>query len=103
MTITRREFAIGCGALASSALIPARRGIGDFVPFAARLPIPRLIDAANQGNAVNLKVVSGRHAFVHGKPTPTYGYSAPVLGPVIRVRRGDEISVTVENAIDTVT
>jgi blue copper oxidase len=103
MTLTRRNFAIGCGAFASSAIFCARHGIGDTAPFSTRLPIPRLIDAAKQGNAVNLKVMSGRHAFVQGKPTRTYGYSAPVLGPVIRMRRGDEIEMTVENALDTVT
>jgi FtsP/CotA-like multicopper oxidase with cupredoxin domain len=101
MTLTRRNFAIGCGAFASSAFIWARHGIGDPAAFSTRLPIPTLIDAPKQGNAVNLKVMSGRHAFVHGKPTRTYGYSAPVLGPVIRMRRGDEIEMTVENAFGT--
>jgi FtsP/CotA-like multicopper oxidase with cupredoxin domain len=62
-----------------------------------------LIDAARQGNAVHLKAMSGRHAFIEGKPTGTYGYSAPILGPVMRVRRGDEVQVTVENALNTVT
>lgn len=103
MALTRRNFAIGCGAFASSALICARQGIGDLAPFSTPLPIPRLVDAAKQGNAVNLKVMSDRHAFVRGKPTRTYGYSAPILGPVIRMRRGDEIEMTVENALDTVT
>jgi blue copper oxidase len=103
MTLTRRNFAIGCGAFASTALICGRQGIGDPAPFSTRLPIPRLIDAAKQGNAVDLRAMSGRHAFVHGKPTRTYGYSAPVLGPVIRMRRGDDIEMTVENALDTVT
>jgi len=102
--LTRRNFAIGCGAFAaSSALICAQRGIGNSAPFSTPLPIPRLIDAAKQGNAVNLKVMSGRHVFIHGRPTRTYGYSAPILGPVIRMCRGDEIEMTVENALDTVT
>ena len=103
MTLTRRNFAIGCGAFASSALICARYGLGDSAPFNTRLPIPTLIDATKQGNAVHLKVMSGRHAFVHGKSTRTYGYSAPILGPVIRMHRGDEIEMTVDNALDTVT
>ena len=103
MALTRRNFAIGCGAFASSALICARQGIGDLAPFSTPLPIPRLVDAAKEGNAVNLKVMSDRHAFVRGKPTRTYGYSAPILAPVIRMRRGDEIEMTVENALDTVT
>ena len=70
------------------------------VHFTRRLPIPPLIDAAKQGNAVKLKVTSGRHAFVTGKPTRSYGYSSPVLGPVIRLRRDDEVEMTVENALD---
>jgi blue copper oxidase len=70
------------------------------VHFTRRLPIPPLIDAAKQGNAVKLKVTSGRHAFVEGKPTRSYGYSGPVLGPTVRLRRGDEVEMTIENALD---
>jgi blue copper oxidase len=103
MTLTRRNFAIGCGAFASNAFICARHGIGGPAPFNTRLPVPTFIDAAKQGNAVNLKVMSGQHAFVPGKPTRTYGYSAPVLGPVIRMRRGDAVEMTVDNALDTIT
>lgn len=101
--LTRRHFAIGCGAFASSAIFDAGFGFSDPVPARTHLPIPMLIDAAKQGKAVSLKVMSGRHAFIEGKPTGTYGYSAPVLGPVIRVGRGDEVQVTVENTLDTVT
>jgi len=101
--LTRRKFAIGWGAFASSTILDARFGFGDTVSARTPLPIPTLIDAAKQGNAVNLKAASGRHAFVEGKPTRTYGYSAPVLGPVIRVRRGDEVQMRVENALNTVT
>ena len=103
MLLTRRKFTIGCGAFGSSAVVDARFGFGDPAPAGTHLPIPVLVDAAKQENAVNLKVISGRHAFIEGKSTGTYGYSAPVLGPVIRVRRGDEVQVTVENALDTVT
>jgi FtsP/CotA-like multicopper oxidase with cupredoxin domain len=103
MLLTRRKFAIGCGAFASTAVVDARFEFGDPAPAGTHLPIPMLVDAAKRGNAVNLKVMSGRHAFIEGKPTRTYGYSAPVLGPVVRVRRGDEVQVTVDNALDTVT
>jgi blue copper oxidase len=103
MKLTRRNFAIGCCAFASSPLICARHGIGNPAPFSTPLPVPTLVDAATQGNAVNVKAMSGWHAFVHGKPARTYGYSAPILGPVIRMRRGDEIEMTVENALNTAT
>ena len=101
--LTRRQFARGSAAIVSSSLIGGRSGIGEPAPFSTPLPIPTLIDAASQGNAVKLKVTSGLHAFIEGKPTRTYGYSAPVLGPVIRLRRGNEVAMTVENALDIVT
>jgi blue copper oxidase len=106
--LTRRQFASGSAALVLGGFIggvvgSSRYGMGAPAPFTTPLPIPKLIDAAKQGNAVKLKIASGRHAFIKGKPARTYGYSAPVLGPVIRLRRGDEVEMTVENALDTVT
>jgi blue copper oxidase len=54
-------------------------------------------------HSVILKAMTGRHAFIAGKPTRTYGYSAPILGPVVRVRRGDEVEMVVENRLDAAT
>jgi blue copper oxidase len=102
--LTRRQFAIGSAAVVSGGLVGGIAGIrlaqSEVVRFERRLPIPPLIDAVKQGNAVKLKVTSGRHAFLKGKPTRSYGYSGPVLGPVVRLRRGDEVQMTVENALD---
>jgi len=102
-TLTRRQFTIGSATILFGGVIGSRHGMGEVAPFSAPLPIPKLVDAAKQGNAVKLKAASGRHAFFKGKPTHTYGYSAPVLGPVIRLRRGDEVEMTVENALDVAT
>jgi FtsP/CotA-like multicopper oxidase with cupredoxin domain len=45
-----------------------------------------------------------RPARLHcGKPARTYGYSAPILGPVVRVCRGDEVEMVVENHLDAAT
>jgi FtsP/CotA-like multicopper oxidase with cupredoxin domain len=98
--LTRRQFVVGAAAFVTGGVIGGSLGRGESAHFAKRLPIPPLIDAARQGNAVTLRVVSGRHSFVEGKPAHTYGYSAPVLGPVVRLRRGDEVEMTVENALD---
>lgn len=98
--LTRRQFAIGSAAMASSSVINERVGKASLARFEIPLPIPELVDAAKQGNAVRIKIVSACHAFLHGKPAKTYGYSAPILGPVIRVRNGDEVEMTVENALD---
>jgi blue copper oxidase len=61
------------------------------------------MDAAASRHAVNLKAMSARHAFIAGKPARTYGYSAPILGPVVRLRRGDEVEMVVENHLDAAT
>ena len=54
-------------------LVGAHLAQSESVRFNTRLPIPPLIDAAKQGNAVKLRVMSGRHAFVKGKPALSYG------------------------------
>jgi blue copper oxidase len=102
--IGRRQFAIGAAAVASGGFVGgfvgSRLAQSKSVRFDRHLPIPPLIDAAKQGNAIKLKVTSGRHAFIKGKPALSYGYSGPVLGPAIRLRRGDDVEMTVENALD---
>lgn len=100
-TLTRRQFASGSAAIiaggAVGGLIGAAIARGRPERFTRPLPILPLIDATKQGNAVNLKVASGKHPFVGGKPVRCYGYSGHVLGPAIRLRRGDEVEMTVEN------
>jgi blue copper oxidase len=98
--LTRRQFTVGGAAMVSAGALDRSRARGAAVPRDTPLPIPALIDCERQGRAVQLRVAAARHAFLHGKPTTTYGYSAPVLGPVIRVRRGEELQMTVENALD---
>jgi FtsP/CotA-like multicopper oxidase with cupredoxin domain len=86
--------------MVSASLIGRRIEEAHAAGFHTPLPIPELVDAAKQANAVRLKIASARHAFVNGKPAKTYGYSAPILGPVVRVRNGDDVEMTIENALD---
>lgn len=39
-------------------------------------------------------------AFFKGKKTETYGYNGSYLGPVIRVRKGEEIDITLRNQLN---
>jgi FtsP/CotA-like multicopper oxidase with cupredoxin domain len=98
--LTRRQFTVGGMAMVAAGPFDRRCASGAPAGVDSPLPIPKLIDAEKEGKAVNLRIASGRHAFLKGKPATTYGYSAPVLGPVVRVRRGDELEMTVENALD---
>ena len=98
--LTRRQFALGSAAFVSGGVIGGRLARGEPPNFNTRLPLPPLIEAAKHGNAVKLRAAPGQHPFIKGKPAATYGYSASILGPVIRLRRGDEVEMMVENALD---
>jgi len=95
--LTRRQFLVGSPAIIVPSLASARRA-KDSSPHP--LPIPDLIESAKLGHTVKLEVQSGKHAFIEGKPTTTYGYSGQILGPVIRVHRGDTVQMIVENRLD---
>ena len=64
------------------------------------LPIPHLVDPQASGGSVSLTIQAGTHAYLPGLPTQSFGYSAPVLGPAIRLRRGASTQVILENKLD---
>ena len=101
--LTRRQLALGGSATIAAGFVCSRYAMGGSARFDTPLPIPKLIDTASTGNAIHLRVAQSQHAFVKGKLASTYGYSASVLGPVIRVRRGDEVEMTIQNALDRIT
>ena len=91
---------MGTGVIAAASIVDARFGRGERTRGGGRLPVPRLIDANKSGNVLKLTAAPGLHEFYKGKPTRTLGYSAPILGPVLRFRRGDRVEMSVENALD---
>lgn len=64
------------------------------------LPIPQLIDPQASGGKLSLTISRGTHAFLPGKPVRSFGYSAPVLGPALRLRRGETTEISVQNKMD---
>jgi blue copper oxidase len=44
-----------------------------------------------------LTIGQGVHAYRPGQSAQSFGYSAPVLGPVIRLARGESTDITIEN------
>jgi FtsP/CotA-like multicopper oxidase with cupredoxin domain len=101
--ITRRALTMGAGIIASATMLDARFSQGERTRGGGRLPIPQLIDAARQGGVVKLKAAPRFHEFYKGRPVRTFGYSAPILGPVLRFRRGSRVEMIVENALDAPT
>jgi FtsP/CotA-like multicopper oxidase with cupredoxin domain len=96
--INRRHFVAAAAAAGAAGFV--RRASAADAAFETPLPIPQLIDARTRGNAARLIAAKNAHAFFPGRPAQAYGYSGSVLGPAIRVRRGDEVEITVENKLD---
>jgi len=67
---------------------------GNFPPVGFNtLPIPPLLT----GGTFHLSLQSGQMEFLAGKKTPTYGINGNFLGPAIKVRNGDAVSLNVTN------
>lgn len=96
--LTRRGF-VAATAFAGAGLW-MNGGPSRAAEFATPLPIPQLIDPKATGDAVSLTVGSGTHSYMKGMQVRSFGYSAPVLGPAIRLRRGESTQVIVENKMD---
>ena len=99
--LTRRRF---LAATVSSATIPTWLGrpshaAGPETP----LPIPQLIDAKSNGGSVSLTIAQGKHAYRPSQSVKSFGYSGPVLGPVIRLARGETTRITVDNKLSDAT
>lgn len=71
------------------------------------LKIPTLLQDLNPDPLVTdyeLKAMEGQSEFIEGKKTDTYGYNGNYLGPVLKLRTGEEVNIKVSNSLrDTTT
>jgi len=69
------------------------------------LRIPPLLTGERSGNRqrYQLDVRSGASEFFPGFSTPTYGINGDFLGPTLRLRRDDEVTISVNNQLDEAT
>lgn len=70
------------------------------------LPIPPILKDENPDPdkaEFTLVAQKGSTEFLEGKATDTFGYNGDYLGPVIRVKKGDDVSVKVKNELDEAT
>jgi blue copper oxidase len=112
MPISRRCFLAGTAAgvaiIGGGAVFTARSldtaGLrAESNEFYTSLPIPRMLDARSLQNQVSLTAQSGRGELLPNFEADTLGYSAPYLGPVIRIYRGDTVTMAITNAMDRLT
>jgi len=70
--------------------------------FSRPMPLPPLLAAtAGAGGALHYELVAqaGATEILAGKPTETYGYNGAILGPTLRLRRGQPVEVTLRNQL----
>ncbi len=94
----------GASALGASFIFAVNRlsGSGRDIAdvFTTPLPMPPLIDGRDIGNVVTLEATAGTTKFQQGAASRTFGYSGSFLGPVLRLHRGDTVTMTVANKLD---
>jgi blue copper oxidase len=101
MTISRRSFL--AGATAAAAVVLGQPRVFALEPgrFANPLKIPSLLEGAAglDGQTYELNVVAGKSEFLTGLSTQTLGINGPYLGPTIRCRAGDRVTLGVKNTL----
>ena len=81
------------------------RATNSGLTFENKLLIPNqlfgtVVDGRRQ---FHLTVAEGSREFLPGKQTPTAGVNGPFLGPTVRLRRGEDVDLIVQNNLDEIT
>lgn len=111
-TLSRRSFVTALTTGMAAAALGACTGApvtlsgtrSSTVPRAARgraLPIPPLAESVTDGGIrrFHLTAAPGTTEMIAGSSTPTWGFNGGILGPTLRVRRGEQVAVTVGNQL----
>ncbi len=76
---------------------------GVIPPFTTELFIPPVLESEEDRRGIsiyNLTVQTGEVAFFGDKVTPTLGFNGDYLGPTIRVKKGQKVSIKVNNTLN---
>jgi Multicopper oxidase len=100
MTISRRSFVMGA-TVAAIAPFNLTRSVGRNDQFPNGLKIPPLLEGkpSGSGKIYELTVAAGKSDFLSGVATPTIGFNGSYLGPTIRCRAGDRVTLRVKNSL----
>lgn len=99
MTFSRRNFLMGATATTIGFLNLPRGHAVAAERFANPIKIPALIEGkpGAAGKLYELGIGAGISKFLPGTSTPTIGINGPYLGPTIRCRVGDRVTLRVKN------
>ena len=100
MAISRRSLMIGATAAAVGSFNFSRSFARQDDQFSNALKIPPLLDTKPAGEKLyELDAAAGTSEFMPGVATPTIGFNGSYLGPTIRCRAGDHITLRVKNSL----
>lgn len=101
MMISRRDFLLGTTAATATFISRPRILAAETGRFPNPLKIPALLEGTPgaNGNIYELSAVAGKSEFLPGISTPTLGINGAYLGPTIRCRTGDRVTLRVKNTL----
>ena len=73
------------------------------VPFTKAMPILPILKPTGTTEGVTIYELAARKgttSFLPGTSDETYGYNGKLLGPTIRLRRGEEVEIRIHNELD---
>ena len=102
MAISRRALLQGATAAAATFVAEPRLLASETGRFINPLKIPPLFEssASPEGKTFDLRIAAGRSEFLPEFSTPTLGINGTYLGPTIRCRAGDRVTLRVKNALE---
>ena len=95
--MNRRDFVKWTTLVGAASTLPgwSRFALADIRPA---LPIPALLEP-DARSAIQLTLQRGQSQFLPGITTETWGVNGNLLGPALRIRRGEAVNVTVNNRL----
>ena len=101
MTISRRVLLRGATATAATFFAQPRAFASETGRFITPVKIPPLLETVADpgGKTFALNIAPGKSEFLPGISTPTIGFNGAYLGPTIRCRAGDRITLRVRNGL----
>lgn len=99
--VSRRGILLGATAAGAALLMASRPGLAAAGRFANPLMVPPLLEGTSgaDGKVYELNIASGKSEFLSGMSTPTLGINGAYLGPTIRCRTNDRVTMRVRNSL----
>ncbi|MDR5609971.1 MULTISPECIES: multicopper oxidase CueO [unclassified Arsenophonus] len=98
----RRDFMKLAAAIGSVSLLPTWSRAALSATQYPSLPIPPLLWPDNHGK-IKIRVTQGKTQFLPAKSVLTWGYNGSLLGPAIKLKSGQRVTIDIDNQLSEAT